>query len=115
MKENEIFRCIQKLNPKAQIRLTNGEIFFNDTHQGVKPTLKDCESVLKEVQKEMAAEQLTIDNIEELKKIDIESIRYIREIILSVIKDDYNLKVQVEDSYDNLDALNEMALKILKK
>lgn len=64
---DEYYRCIMKINPNAHVAICQdseaAEPYpkWDNAHEGVKPTLKDCEAVLAEVQAEMAAEKAVKD------------------------------------------------------
>ena len=59
MKPYEYLLCIKKLNPQAHCVICrdtpDGELYpkWDPAHIGVKPTIKDCEAVLAEVQAEI--------------------------------------------------------------
>lgn len=80
MNTEERLKCIKHINPKAHcVVWEGGTVKYDPAHVGVKPTLKECKTVLSIIQEQMVIEKEVHLNEE---KIDLR----MREIAISSLK-----------------------------
>lgn len=83
MNHSEKIACILKLNPNAKfvVKGADSTVKYDAAHKGIKPTDEDLEAVLDEIKSVLLSESESKQALIDLKELDRNSIRSIREFL----------------------------------